>query len=69
MKEALLFGRIREMARILQRGWEAKKATSEAVSTPLIEKLFNDAMAAGAMAGKASGPQVMAVRAPLMRLP
>lgn len=52
MKEALLFGRIREMAQILQRGWEAKKATSDAVSTPLIEKLFADAIAAGAVAGK-----------------
>ncbi len=54
MKEALLFGKIREMALILQRGWEAKKATSDAVSTPLIEKLFNDAIAAGAVAGKVS---------------
>ncbi len=55
MKEALLFGRIREMAAILKRGWEAKKATSAAVSNTQIEKLIEDAMRAGALAGKVSG--------------
>jgi D-glycero-alpha-D-manno-heptose-7-phosphate kinase len=55
MKEALLLGRIRDMAAILRRGWEAKKATSEAVSTPLIESLYETACRAGALAGKASG--------------
>ena len=55
MKEALLFGRIREMAEIMQRGWEAKKATSPSVSTAEIETLFEVAMAAGALGGKVSG--------------
>jgi D-glycero-alpha-D-manno-heptose-7-phosphate kinase len=44
-----------QMAAILRRGWEAKKATSTAVSNPFIEKLINDAMEAGALAGKVSG--------------
>lgn len=55
MKEALLFGKIDGMAQILQRGWEAKKATSDSVSTPLIESLFQAALGAGALAGKVSG--------------
>lgn len=55
MKEALLFGRIRQMAAILRRGWEAKKATSAAVSNAHIDKIIEEAMLAGALAGKASG--------------
>jgi len=55
MKEALLLGEVREMASVLRRGWEAKKSTSAAVSTPVIEEIFDIALAAGALAGKASG--------------
>jgi D-glycero-alpha-D-manno-heptose-7-phosphate kinase len=55
MKEALLLGRIRDMAAILERGWEAKKSTSSAVSTPLIESLYETACRSGALAGKVSG--------------
>jgi D-glycero-alpha-D-manno-heptose-7-phosphate kinase len=55
MKEALLLGEVREMASVLRRGWEAKKSTSTAVSTPIIEEIFDIALAAGALAGKASG--------------
>ena len=55
MKEALLFGRVGEMAKILTRGWEAKKATSSAVSNPLVERLFKKAVDSGAIAGKVSG--------------
>ena len=55
MKEALLFGDLDRMADILERGWQAKKKTSTAVSNPLIERLFALAMASGARAGKVSG--------------
>ncbi len=55
MKEALLLGQIRDMASVLRRGWEAKKSTSDAVSTPLIERLYATACQSGALAGKVSG--------------
>lgn len=55
MKEALLLGRISEMAGVLRRGWEAKKSTAAAVSTPLIEEIYDTALRAGALAGKVSG--------------
>ncbi|MBW8881241.1 MAG: dehydrogenase, partial [Asticcacaulis sp.] len=55
MKEALLFGRIKDVAEVLRRGWEAKKATSAAVSTAQIDQIYADAMDAGALAGKVSG--------------
>ncbi len=55
MKEALLLGEVREMAAVLQRGWEAKKSTAAAVSTPLIEEIYETALSAGALAGKVSG--------------
>jgi len=55
MKEALLFGRVKAMAEILARGWKAKKATASAVTNPLVERVFDGAMKAGALAGKVSG--------------
>lgn len=55
MKEALLLGRVEQIAAILRRGWEAKKATSPAVSNPEIEDVFEVAERHGALAGKVSG--------------
>jgi D-glycero-alpha-D-manno-heptose-7-phosphate kinase len=55
MKEALLFGNMPAVGEILQRGWEAKKRTSSAVSSPEVEELFDIAMRNGALAGKLSG--------------
>jgi D-glycero-alpha-D-manno-heptose-7-phosphate kinase len=55
MKEALLFGDITGIANILASGWEAKKQTSSAVSTPEVEHLFKVAMDNGALAGKLTG--------------
>jgi D-glycero-alpha-D-manno-heptose-7-phosphate kinase len=55
MKEALLFGQIGDIAKVLRSGWEAKKATSDAVTTTEIDRLFELAMSAGALAGKVSG--------------
>ncbi len=55
MKEALLFGDMPDVGAILQRGWEAKKQTSVAVSSPEVEQLFDLALNNGALAGKLSG--------------
>ena len=55
MKQALLRGDVAHMAEILNRSWEAKKRTASGISTELIDRLFETAMAHGAMAGKVSG--------------
>jgi D-glycero-alpha-D-manno-heptose-7-phosphate kinase len=55
MKEAVLLGRIDQIAQLLRKGWEAKKATSSAVSNPAIERAFAVAEANGALAGKVCG--------------
>ena len=55
MKHALLLGRVKDMAKVLERAWEAKKSTSSSVSTPQIEAIYETAMEAGALAGKVSG--------------
>ena len=55
MKRALLVGDIDRMAEILNDSWGAKKATSSAVSNDNLERLFDVAMAYGALAGKVSG--------------
>jgi D-glycero-alpha-D-manno-heptose-7-phosphate kinase len=55
MKDALLRGEVSRMATILNRSWEAKKQTAAGISTGLIERLFGEAMSAGAIGGKISG--------------
>jgi len=55
MHDALLHGDLTDIATVLDRGWEAKKATSPAVSTPQIESALAAAKQAGALAGKVSG--------------
>jgi len=55
MKSALLEGDITAMARVLDRSWQAKKATSSSVSNTLIDSLWAVAHNHGAMAGKVSG--------------
>jgi D-glycero-alpha-D-manno-heptose-7-phosphate kinase len=55
MKEALLKGDLVELAMILNRGWEAKKELAEGISNPQIERCFQAALGAGALAGKVSG--------------
>ena len=55
MKEAILLGRIEEMAAVLRRGWAAKKATSDAVSNAHLDAVHDLALRYGAMAGKVSG--------------
>jgi D-glycero-alpha-D-manno-heptose-7-phosphate kinase len=54
-KEALLEGDLRAFGATLKRGWEAKKATSSAISNPEIERIIALAEAHGAFAAKVSG--------------
>lgn len=55
MKEALLRGDIAELARVLDRGWQAKKQLAAGISNAAIENCFDIAGEAGALAGKVSG--------------
>ena len=55
MKEAVLEGDMRRVARVLMRSWEAKKMTASGIATPLVDQLFDLAMREGAWGGKVSG--------------
>lgn len=55
MKEALLKGEIYKMGDLLNYGWEEKKKTSNKISNPEIDKIYNIALHAGATGGKISG--------------
>lgn len=55
MKEALLKGNIREMARVLGRSWEAKKKIATRISNNAIDQAYKEAMNAGAYSGRISG--------------
>lgn len=55
MKIALFKGDMREFARILGQAWEDKKKMAGAISNPMIQKAFDVAVEAGAIAGKVSG--------------
>ncbi len=55
MKSAMLRGDVAEMAQVLDRSWAAKKQTASGISNPLIDRLYDLALANGALAGKVSG--------------
>jgi D-glycero-alpha-D-manno-heptose-7-phosphate kinase len=55
MKEALLLGRLSELGRILDFGWQHKKRMADGITNPMIEKVYETALAAGATGGKISG--------------
>jgi D-glycero-alpha-D-manno-heptose-7-phosphate kinase len=55
MKRTMLAGDMRSMAEILAHSWTAKKRTASAVTTPLIDELYQLALASGALGGKVSG--------------
>jgi D-glycero-alpha-D-manno-heptose-7-phosphate kinase len=55
MKEAILKGDVRGIGAALHRGWTAKRATASGISTSQIDLLIENAIAAGAYAGKVSG--------------
>mgnify|MGYP001467765496 CR=1 FL=1 len=54
-KESLLRGDLRQFAVILGRSWEAKKRTASRMTNPEIERIYESALQAGALAGKVSG--------------
>ncbi len=55
MKEAILRGDLTRYAEILRQSWESKKRLAPSVSNPQLDAVYEDAMAAGASAGKISG--------------
>ena len=55
MKECLLRGDFGTLVESMRAGWENKKQSANTVSNQHIEEVFNAAMGAGALAGKASG--------------
>lgn len=55
MKEAILRGDLNRYASILRKSWEAKKQLAASVSNPQLNAIYDDAIDAGALAGKISG--------------
>ncbi|MBP5457944.1 MAG: dehydrogenase [Paludibacteraceae bacterium] len=55
MKTAILKGEINSFASILGRAWEDKKKMANSITNPMIQKAFDIALNAGAIAGKVSG--------------
>ena len=55
MKESVLRGDFNGIAEIMQKGWINKKLSAKSVSNPLIDEIYDNAMKAGAIAGKVSG--------------
>jgi len=54
-KDALLTGRLEDFAGLLHEEWEAKKNTSDSVTTTAIDEMYSDARRLGAIGGKVSG--------------
>jgi D-glycero-alpha-D-manno-heptose-7-phosphate kinase len=54
-KDALLTGRLEDFAGFLHEEWEAKKSTSDSVTTTAIDEMYADARTLGALGGKVSG--------------
>jgi D-glycero-alpha-D-manno-heptose-7-phosphate kinase len=55
MKEAILRGDLKGYADILRQSWESKKKLAASVSNPFLDAIYDDAIDAGALAGKISG--------------
>lgn len=55
MKECLLRGDFTGFIESMQQGWESKKRSAKTVSNPHIDKIYEAAINAGALAGKVSG--------------
>lgn len=55
MKEAILKGQVREVARVLGRSWEAKKKIASRMTNPAIDRAYEAALGAGAYSGRLSG--------------
>ena len=54
-KDALLTGRLEDFAGFLHEEWEAKKTTSDSVTTSAIDEMYAEARRLGALGGKVSG--------------
>jgi D-glycero-alpha-D-manno-heptose-7-phosphate kinase len=55
MKEALLTGDLQALATVMKEGWTSKKELAEGISNESIDRTFDVAIKAGALAGKVSG--------------
>lgn len=55
MKECLLKGDFNGIVESMKKGWESKKCSASSVSNTHIDKIYNAAIFAGALAGKVSG--------------
>jgi D-glycero-alpha-D-manno-heptose-7-phosphate kinase len=55
MKEALLQGRLHEIGRILDFGFQQKRLMAKNISNSRIEEIYESALKAGALGGKISG--------------
>ena len=55
MKEAILRGDLERYANILRHSWETKKLLSTSVSNPHLDVIYDEAIKAGALAGKITG--------------
>jgi D-glycero-alpha-D-manno-heptose-7-phosphate kinase len=55
MKQAMLRGDVRGVAKVLTRSWDAKKRTAKGIATEAVDRLFDIGMAEGAWGGKVSG--------------
>ena len=55
MKEALLKGEIKKIGELLDKSWHSKKKMAKTISNPLLDKIYNSAIEAGATGGKISG--------------
>ena len=55
IKEAILRGDMMRYAAILRQSWESKKQLAASVSNPQLDAIYDDAINAGALAGKISG--------------
>ncbi len=55
MKEAILKADFAGFAKSMQFGWESKKKMAASISNPMIDEIYNAAIAAGAKSGRVSG--------------
>jgi D-glycero-alpha-D-manno-heptose-7-phosphate kinase len=55
LKDALLSGEVDKLGEILAFGWKNKKQMAASISNPLIDKIYDTAIANGATGGKISG--------------
>lgn len=55
MKEAILRCDLDSYAEIMRKSWESKKQLAQSISNPRLDDIYDEAMNAGAIAGKISG--------------